>query len=397
MLQTKPSTSDSEKLQLRNRELAILNGIANALNRSVNLDQALQTALSQAADLFGLHTGWIWLVDDRTGETYLAAAQNLPPALIQNPELMQGSCYCLDTYRAGDMSGAANINVITCSRLKKLVDGTAGLRYHASVPLNAGERQLGVLNVASNDWRELTEEDLRLLYTLGDMLSIAIERARLFSRSAEIGALEERNRLAREIHDTLAQSLAGITLQLESAEALLETGSELKRIQLAVSRALTQARASLDEARRSVLDLRAAPLESHSLGEALAYLVQTASSEHGLQIEYRVNGGERPLPVRVEEGLYRICQEALSNILRHAGVTRASLSLEIMADKVRVSVEDQGRGFDPENIQPGHYGLVGMSERARLLGGEMYIQSSPDEGTRIEVSIPVSTTPGGSS
>jgi two-component system NarL family sensor kinase len=179
MMQTELQISDAEKLRQRNCELAILDGIAEALNRSVNLDQALHAALSQCVDLFGMHTGWIWLFDDQSGEISLAAVQNLPPGLANNPELMKGSCYCLDTYRAGDMAGAANINVITCSRLKKLVDGTAGLRYHASVPLNAGERQLGVLNVASSDWRELTDEDLWLLYTLGDMLSIAIERARL--------------------------------------------------------------------------------------------------------------------------------------------------------------------------------------------------------------------------
>jgi two-component system NarL family sensor kinase len=388
-MQTHLQVSDTEKLRQRNRELAILNGIAEALNRTVNLDQALQAALSQAADLFGLHTGWIWLMDENRGDTYLAASQNLPPGLVNNPELMHGSCYCLDTYRAGDMEGAANINVIICSRLKNLVDGTGGLRYHASVPLNAGERQLGVLNVASSDWRELTEEDLRLLYTLGDMLSIAIERARLFARSAQMGAIEERNRLAREIHDTLAQSLAGITLQLESAEALLEAGSDPKRIQHAVSQALIQARLSLEEARRSVLDLRAAPLESHSLEQALAQLTQEASIERGMLLEYRVSGEERSLPTRVEEGLYRICQEAVSNILHHAGTAHASLSLEYLPDRVRITVDDLGRGFDPENIPPGHYGLVGMSERARLLGGHISIQSSPAEGTRIVVSVPL--------
>ncbi len=115
---------------------------------------------------------------------------------------------------------------------------------------------------------ELSAEDLRLLYTVGDLLSIAIERARLFSHSAEFGAAEERNRLAREIHDTLAQGLAGITLQLETAEALLENDRR-HRSQKTIHQALELARANLDEARRSVLDLRAAPLESRGLAEAL--------------------------------------------------------------------------------------------------------------------------------
>src|SRR4029079_12064962 len=101
----------------------------------------------------------------------------------------------------GDLAGAANVNVITCSRLSGLVDGTDGLRYHASIPLYAHGKPLGVLNVASTDWRELSEADLRLLYTVGDLLSIAVERARLFARSVQVGALEERKRPDRDIQE----------------------------------------------------------------------------------------------------------------------------------------------------------------------------------------------------
>ena len=156
----------------------------------------MQTALAQAAELLGLRTGWVWLLREESGDSYLAASQNLPPALAKSPHRMEGTCYCLDTYRAGDLNGAANVNVVTCSRLKWLVDGTDGLRYHASIPLYAHGKKLGVMNVASPDWRELSPDDLRLLYTVGDLLSIAIERARLFDRSVQLGAAEERNRLA---------------------------------------------------------------------------------------------------------------------------------------------------------------------------------------------------------
>src|SRR6188768_2878843 len=113
---------------------------------------------------------------------------------------MNGSCTCLDLYEEGNMKGAANI--ITCSRLKWLSGGTEGLRYHATVPLYAYGKEIGVMNVASTGWRELSPDDLQTLHTVGDLLGIAIERARLFARSADIGATRERNRLAREIHDT---------------------------------------------------------------------------------------------------------------------------------------------------------------------------------------------------
>jgi two-component system NarL family sensor kinase len=301
---------------------------------------------------------------------------------------MEGSCYCLDTFRAGDLSGAANVNIITCSRLKKLLSGTEGLRYHASIPIYAQEKKLGVLNVVSADWDELSPEDLRLLYTVGDLLGMAVERIRLHSRSVQLGAVEERNRLAREIHDTLAQGLTAVALQLESADALLEGGGDAGRVQRAVQQALQLTRANLDEARRSVLDLRAAPLEGRSLSGALAALAATTTDEFGLPVAFRVTGGSRPLPVQVEAGLYRLAQEALQNVVQHAGASRASIDLVVTPDGLELAIADDGRGFDPAAARPNRYGLVGMNERARLLGGQMRLETAPGEGTRVTVQIP---------
>ncbi|MBK9054361.1 MAG: GAF domain-containing protein [Chloroflexi bacterium] len=286
--------TDKSRLEQRNRELSILNTIANALNSSVKLNDALQAALEHVAGLLDLHTGWVWLLREESEASYLAAALNLPPALSHKPQRMEGTCYCLDTYRSGDLAGAANVNVIECTRLNKLVDGTDGLRYHASIPLYAHGKKLGVLNVASQDWRELSPDDLRLLYTVGDLLSIAVERARLFEASRQLGAVEERNRLAREIHDTIAQGMTAVTLHLESAEALLETGVEPERVQRAIRQALLLTRANLEEARRSVLDLRAAPLEGRTLGEALAELCQSLQPDSRANLSFQATG-DRPL------------------------------------------------------------------------------------------------------
>ena len=383
------SPSDTEKLQRRNRELSILNAIADALNREVDLTRALQAALAQVAELLDLHTGWIWLLREDTGDSYLAAAQNLPPALAHAPRRMEGSCYCLDTYRAGDLDGAANVNVVTCSRLAGLVDGTDGLRYHASIPLYARDRELGVLNVASADWRQLSPEDLKLLYTVGDLLSMAIERARLFAGSAQFGAAEERNRLAREIHDTLAQGLAAIALQLETADAVLEAHTSPERARQAVQQALALARANLEEARRSVLDLRAAPLEGRTLATALAALAAEWSAKWKLIVAFEAIGANHPLPVRVEASLYRIAQEALTNAVRHASARRVMLQLATSPDQVQLLVEDDGAGFDPAQIPRGRYGLIGVNERVKLLGGSLQLQSSPGAGTRLEVTVPL--------
>jgi two-component system NarL family sensor kinase len=384
--------SAAVKLQRRNYELTILNLIAEALNREIDLSRALQSVLGQVAELLGLRTGWIWLFNEESGDSYLAAAQNLPPALAHNPRRMEGTCYCLDTFRQGDLAGAANVNVVTCTRLKNLIDGTDGLRYHASIPLVAHGRQLGVLNVASPGWRELTPDELRLLYTVGDLLSIAIERARLFAHSVEMGAIQERNRLAREIHDTLAQGLTAITLQLEAADLLLEDSAAPERRQRghqSVQRALDLARANLDEARRSVLDLRAAPLEGRPLTEALALMAEECQARSGIKVAFEAIGGGIPLPTRIEVGLYRIAQEALTNIVSHARARNIYFQIEVSLDQARLIIEDDGIGFNPDHIPEGHFGLAGMSERAHLLGGQLEVQSNLGAGTRLQVIIPM--------
>lgn len=384
--------NDEDRLRRRNRELSILNAIARDLNAQLSLDRALQVALTQVAQLLDLKAGWVWLLRVDTGEPYLAASLDLPPALAGSPERMEGTCYCLDTYRAGDLSGAANVNVVTCSRLKNLVDGTDGLRYHASIPLYAHGKQLGVLNVASPDWRELSQDDLRLLVTVGDLLGIAVERARLFAQSTVLGALEERNRLARELHDTLAQGLAAITLQLESADVLLESRSTTERAHLAVRRALSLAQSTLEEARRSVQDLRAAPLEGRTLGEALAALAQDIAGRGGWEVNVEVVGAARPLSPRVESGLFRIAQEALNNAARHAQASHVLVRLAVTPDEASLRVSDDGIGFDLGQVPGGRFGLIGLNERARLLGGQLALQTSVGAGTCVEVVVPLASS-----
>ena len=385
------STERTGDLERLNHELSVLNGIARELNRSVNLDQALRFTLSQVAELLGLRTGWIWLVQESSPEPYLAAAQNLPPVLADEPRRMDGSgyCYCLDSYKKGDLEGAANVNVLTCSRLDGLVDGTDGLRYHASIPLYSGEKKLGVMNVASPGWRGLDPDDLKLLNTVGDLLSIAVERARLFERSARLGAVEERNRLAREIHDTLAQNLTATGLQIESAEALLEANSAPEKVRAALASALSLTRSNLDEARRSVLDLRAAPLEGRSLAGAMKALVDRWERETGVAARLKAVNGSRPVPPRVEAALYRVGQEALNNVARHADARRATIRLVATPESISLLVEDDGRGFAPSQVPEDRHGLVGMRERVEMLGGVLRVESHPSEGTRVEATIPL--------
>src|SRR5579859_2128666 len=392
---------ETTSLLHRNRDLAVLYDIAGYLNHKVEVHEALHEVLTRVTDLLGLRTGWVWLLNER-GEPYLAAAEALPPYLADHPARMAGSCLCLDTFLGGSLEGAANVDVLRCSRLKNAErekDPSAlGLRFHSSVPIYAGDRLLGVLNVASEDWRELQPEELQLLHIISDQIGLAIQRARLSAEhtrsAARLATIEERNRLAREIHDTLAQGLAAIILQLETADALVEDRPQ--RAQEAVQRALRLARGNLEEARRSVMDLRAASLQGHTLPEALALLVQSESQqkEDGPVMQYHSSPmSDFPaLPARVEMSLYRIAQEALTNARKHAAAQHMEITLSADEQWVRLEVRDDGSGFDPEtvaqNVSLGHFGLAGIAERVKLLGGRMCIQSEPGAGTLIDVFIP---------
>jgi len=388
-----------------NRDLAILYAIAGHLNHKIDVHEALQEVLAQVTKLLGLQTGWVWLLDEQD-HPYLAAAQSLPPYLANHPKRMTGSCLCLDTFLEGDLEGAANVDVLRCSRLKNAErendPSSLGLRFHASVPIYAGDTPIGVLNVASEDWRELEAEKLQLLHIIGDQIGLAIQRSRLSDEHTQaatrLATIEERNRLAREIHDTLAQGLAAITLQLETADALATMQPE--RAHEAIRRALGLARNNLEEARRSVIDLRAAPLQNRTLPEALEALTRETARE-GIEIEYHhVPAIDFPiLSPRLEAGVYRIAQEALSNVYKHAQAQHISLTLIIEGDILCLYVQDDGRGFLLDDVTqvttalPGinvdHFGLTGMSERVKLLGGTLSISSEPGAGTCVAACIPL--------
>ena len=388
--QPENTLSPAQRLERRNRELRILYSISESLNRASDVHTALESTMTLVAELLGLRSAWVWLLDAE-GRPYLAVSRYLPP-FLREPSRMEGwLCYCLRTFLEGDMEGAANVNVVQCSRLARATSGSEGLRYHASIPLYLGERRVGVLNVAGPDWHSLSPDDLQLLHTIGNQVAVAVERSRLSEESAQMARLEERNRLAREIHDTLAQNFAAISLQLETADALLPTrpAEALER----VDTALELAREGLREARRSVQGLRAAHLEGRTLPEALHDLATRFAHHTGIETCVDVDGESLPdLSAEAEAALYRIAQEALTNVGKHSCARSARIKLETDGSTLRLRVLDDGRGFDldSERVED-RFGLLGMRERARLLGGDLSVQSAEGEGTQLTVSLPLAS------
>lgn len=202
--------------------------------------------------------------------------------------------------------------------------------------------------------------------------------------------LAERTRLAQELHDTLEQTLTGVALQLETTARLYEKEPDGAREHLEVARNLIAE--SQTEVHRSVWNLRCRALEQFDLPGALLLSTQQITGSSTLSVELKTKGRVRPLPEIVEENLLRIAQECLTNIIKHSGATRAEIELDYGPKNVVLEVTDNGRGFPasgPAGAHEGHFGLLGMSERARRLHGEMIHTSGPGAGTKIRVQIPI--------
>jgi signal transduction histidine kinase/ligand-binding sensor domain-containing protein len=202
--------------------------------------------------------------------------------------------------------------------------------------------------------------------------------------------LEERARLAREIHDTLAQGFVGISSQLDAVAMCMPEEQSPARKYLDMARRM--ARHSLTEARRSVMDLRASVLEGQDLAAALESGMRMWTAGAGVDVKVDVSGPETVLPQEMEQHLLRIAQEAVTNVIKHAGASRIAIKLHTEARKVYLRICDNGRGFETPNVfstRGGHFGLIGMRERAERLGGELRLASNPGEGTEVEVTVPL--------
>jgi signal transduction histidine kinase/ligand-binding sensor domain-containing protein len=209
-------------------------------------------------------------------------------------------------------------------------------------------------------------------------------------RSRFAAVLEERARLAREIHDTLAQGFVGISSQLDAVALSMPSESSPARNYLDLARRM--ARHSLTEARRSVMDLRSSALEGQDLAAAIQSGTKMWAAGSGVEVEVDIDGPSTQLPEEMEQHLLRIAQEAVTNVLKHAGASKIAVRLHMEARKLYLRIVDDGRGFEQENAfssRGGHFGLIGMRERAERLGGELRLSSHPGEGTELEVTVPL--------
>jgi signal transduction histidine kinase len=279
------------------------------------------------------------------------------------------------------------------------------LRAFAAIPLRVRDKVLGVLTIASHDARKFSAEDIQLLESIASQIAIAVENAKLHqevqrkdeSRGELLGEIfsiqeEERRRIARELHDETSQSLASLAASLEAVAVMLPSGADESKARL---RKVEQvALNALDEIHRIIYELRPTLLDDLGLVAAVRWLINNNLGAAGVNVNFKTNGRVRRLTPKMETILFRVIQEAVSNIARHAHAKNADLTLRFKKDTIVVHVRDDGEGFDVEEAissrdRPRGLGLLGMKERVELVHGVLNIRSRPGSGTEVEIGIPL--------
>jgi nitrate/nitrite-specific signal transduction histidine kinase len=349
--------------------------ISREITSILDIDDLLKEVVHVIRTAFDYSSVGVFLVDDETGDLLLAAESTEGSQGLELNGLRLDAASCNpDADTAESSTGVLSDDV--------LGDGHSEL----VVPLSVGDRVLGKLVVHARGMGSFTPDHARTMQSLGDQIAIAIENARLYNRSRALAVLEERNRLGRELHDSVTQSLYSATLFAETARrALRSTAHEQAEDQMArLSDTLQQA---LKQMRLLVHELRPPVLERSGLEGALRQRLDAVETRLAVEASLVVEGA-LDLSPSVEEGLYRIAQEALNNALRHAEATKVLVAIKADAGQVQLEVVDNGRGFEVSSgAEAGGVGLQSMRERAQSLGGSLDISSEPGEGTCVTVRV----------
>jgi signal transduction histidine kinase len=293
-------------------------------------------------------------------------------------------------------SGLAFIAVAATSCVIYLSPPNSGFRNIAALPVLIFIVGLQTVTVGGGSFMgaKISQQQAQRRRLMAELEAAQEENAglhaQLLTQAREAGVLDERQRLAREIHDTLAQGLTGIVTQLEAAEA---AGGRSEQWQAHVVRASALARESLREARRSLQALQPAPLEGSRLPDAIAEVARRWSETSTVALSFGTTGRPVPLLTELEVALFRVAQEALANVARHSSASRVDLTISYTDDLVLLDVRDNGVGFTPGDADG--FGLRAMAQRLRLAGGRLEVESSPGAGTALSAGVPAIAAAGG--
>ncbi len=389
-----------EDLADTNRQLEVINRIGLAADRGIPIHDVLYIVLEKLLDLVELEIGWVYLYDPDKAKFHLASWYNVPEdlekALIsQDPELM---CDCQQMILDGTFGD--EVRGVHCQRMTAC-DCPEISSAHITIPITARDEYYGVINLLYSARYDLPLDKIDLLNSVGSQVSEIVSNAWLQMKIQEKEAARqllleslvtaqenERSRLARELHDQSGQTLAHLLVRLKTLEGKIQEDNlqeDFQSIQEIVSY-------SIDQLSEISYRLRPPALEEFGLGTALWSLLEQMILESGLELEYS-NNLTAEISQEISVVLFRIAQEALTNVLRHANAKRVSVSLENQAGRVVMVIEDDGVGFEPEQLSGKptnrHLGLISMTERAEIVGGDLELDTSQGTGTKLRVRVPL--------
>lgn len=372
---------EAERISLG--QTAALVSTLNALGVGPDLDIFLEQTLVSLIEHLNASTASLWLYDSSQDCFHLASGQEMPGEQAFPPHS--------DSLWQEMLTSRRPIVIEQVAADTRLEAGdwwaAQGAATLVLVPMLLGTEPTGLLRVSSREPRRYRMETMDLAQALAQQATLAIQASRQAQQQQETAMTEERNRMAREIHDTLAQAFTGIVIQMEAAEAAMTKRPD--QVVTFIQRARELAREGLAEARRSVWALRPQVLEEGSLSNALAKLVQQMTTDSSVRADFHLRGLSRPLSPEVEEHLLHIGQEAVTNALRHARAHTIKVELVFEPEAMFLRVQDDGAGFDPRLPLGGNrFGLMGMRERVERIHGQLAIQSVLGEGTEIRVTVP---------
>jgi PAS domain S-box-containing protein len=380
-----------ERVNERTKELALLLEMSQNIASTLDLKPLLDTILTQLKTVVDYHAAVLYaLQDDRLtilnyqGERPLEQIKGLLSLFEQDMTRVlrrrqHDPLVIDDIYQQTRLSRHSAEEVGTYPVME-----SAHLHSWMGVPLMAKDQAIGLLTLSHSQPLYYGRRHANLVRTLANQAAVALENARLYGQAQEMATLQERQRLARELHDSVTQALYSIALGARTARTLLDR--DPSKLAEPLDYVLALAQAGQAEMRALIFELRPESLEIEGLVTALKKQAEALQARHGLRVVIEL-GKEPLLPFMVKEALYRIAQEALHNSVKHAHATTVVLRLRTNTPEIILEVIDNGVGFNPKQSFPGHLGVQSMRERVTHLGGTLQITSAPGQGTHIRVMI----------
>jgi signal transduction histidine kinase len=411
------------RVQARTQQLSILNAVALTVNQSLNLEEILDRALDEVVQLTGIDVIAIFLQDTVRGQLDLKAYRGLSgesARLAYQVGMLDGSCG--GVMELGKIIVIPDVSSYRGRGAKSLQREKVKSLVH--VPLTTKGWTLGSMCIGTHEITDFSEDEQKLLTAIGYQIAIAVENARLYAdvqrkervrgelfKKALAAQEDERKRIARELHDEVSQSLTALLYDAEDGLELDHLPAVKKRLQSICD--LTQH--TLDNVHKLMFDLRPSMLDQLGLIPALRWLAETRLEPKGIRVNVNANANpngmygdldSQRMSPEIETALYRVIQEAINNIARHAAARNVEIGLELEDGMALVNIIDDGIGFDVTELSIGTIkdidgmdnqfsentrglGLLGMQERIELLGGELEIISDPGNGTQIHIRVPI--------